>query len=573
MKKKILTLMIVVLVVGMIVTGTMSMLFVRNMYMEDLEERLVREAALIGTLLSREADINGIAIESGKLAHARVTIVDESGVVLGDSEAEASSLDNHLYREEINQAFETGDYARSTRYSNTLEKNLFYVAYPVTSNEGKYVIRLSVPIDELRGVDRSIFMNYLIALGAGLIISVLLASRLAGYIRKPLMELSDATEKISRGQYGEKVYLDYDDEMDVLAKNFNRMSVSLKNKVDEIEQINARIRAILENIEAGVIVTDNEMMIEYVNPSAVRKLSTNLKNVEGRLLLQVMRNVGLYDKILDSKDDKMAADAIIGEKHFRVMSTPIISEEGESSGFVIVLHDVTDIRMAEEMRKDFVANVSHELRTPLTSIKGFAETLLGKEGIDDNTKDRFLGIISLEASRLTTLVEDLLLLSEIEKREKEEFSVFRVRENALVAADMMKMSSEGKGMNFSSEISLDEKTEVYGKSDWFRQLLINLIDNGFKYNSEGGSVTLQVNEDSTHVVVKVIDDGIGIAAKDRDRIFERFYRVDKSRSKSSGGTGLGLAIVKHVVKMLRADITLDSKPGSGSIFTIKIPKA
>lgn len=577
MKKKIYISLMLLLIVGILTTGMISMSYVRQYYNDQLEEQLTQSSNLIHKYLLRSdvIEYDAISEEVSQLIDARVTIINSSGVVIGDSDANIELLDNHLYRTEISEAFKTNKVSKEIRYSNTLKKDLYYIAVPVMLENGKHVIRLSVSLDDIERFNNKLLLNYLIALIVGIIIANILAVRFVKYIRQPIKELSLLTEKISKGDFGEKIYLDYDEEIQLLSKNFNRMSTTLKNKIDEIEYVSSQMQAILQNIKAGIIVINANKKIVFLNSEASKILDVDEGELSEKLLIQGIRDIDLYDLISDMiserYDDTKISDVGIDDKHYSVLATPIINNTDDQYSIVIVMQDTTEQKQLENMRKEFVANVSHELKTPLTSIQGFIDTLQ-RGAIDDfEVRDKFLNIVNIESRRLTTLVEDLLLLSDVERtvvHEDIEFDVTRVIDEVV---EMMKTIGDESGINIiKGDISLTD-ANLIGNPAWFKQVLINLVDNGIKYNNAPGNVTITANNHKGQLIIEISDDGIGISELDKNRIYERFFRVDKSHSKEVGGTGLGLAIVKHIMRNYNAQIDVESELNIGTTFKLIIP--
>lgn len=582
MRKKINALVISLMIIGILATGLLAHALLQRDFLDSVENRLLSNAYLIrGFLLDDVHDIDDIrrvvARESDNFK-ARVTVIDSNGIVVVDSEANLDELDNHGNRPEVIMAVD-GLVGVSQRYSKSINMDLYYVAIPYDlKTGGRYVIRLSVPLTEISTFNYHLFRTILLSAAFGLVVAMLLGVRFLKVIINPIQDMSRASKEIANGKFGRSIIYDSDDELGELAENFNKMSEELGNKIMEIKDQNIKNSAILSSMINGVIAVDNHKHVMFINPAAELLFGFREDEIKGRHILEAFRNNQLDEQIQALIDDNVQS-AIEIEMHrpehriLNMYSNPIVSSQraNERIGVVIIIADVTDMRKLEFMRKDFVANVSHELKTPLTSIRGFVETL--KNGAVDNVavRDKFLDIIDMETSRLSTLIEDLLVLSDIEKRsnmiEKSQIDVCQAAE------DVVHMLQEiGKKKNVTINLKCDNvKTELFGNSGWFKQMLINLIDNGIKYTPNDGSVWVNMSQTGNDLLISIKDNGIGIPEEHIDRLFERFYRVDKARSRNVGGTGLGLAIVKHVVLSFGGHIDVRSEYGKGTEFIVRIP--
>lgn len=582
MRKKINALVISLMIIGILATGLLAHALLQRDFLNSVENRLLSNAYLIrGFLLDDVHDIDDIrrvvARESDNFK-ARVTVIDSNGVVVVDSEANLHELDNHGNRPEVIMAVD-GLVGVSQRYSKSINMDLYYVAIPYDlKSGGRYVIRLSVPLTEISTFNYHLFRTILLSAAFGLVVAMLLGVRFLKVIINPIQDMSRASKEIANGKFGRSIIYDSDDELGELAENFNKMSEELGNKIMEIKDQNIKNSAILSSMINGVIAVDNHKHVMFINPAAELLFGFREDEIKGRHILEAFRNNQLDEQIQALIDDNVQS-AIEIEMHrpehriLNMYSNPIVSSQraNERIGVVIIIADVTDMRKLEFMRKDFVANVSHELKTPLTSIRGFVETL--KNGAVDNVavRDKFLDIIDMETGRLSTLIEDLLVLSDIEKRsnmiEKSQIDVCKAAE------EVVHMLQEiGKKKNVAINLNCDKvNTELFGNSGWFKQMLINLIDNGIKYTPNDGSVWVNMSQTGDDLLISIKDNGIGIPEEHIDRLFERFYRVDKARSRNVGGTGLGLAIVKHVVLSFGGHIDVRSEYGKGTEFIVRIP--
>lgn len=556
MKKKILIVFSLLLLIGVITTGILSSSFQKMIYIQSLEDKLNSNSLLIKELFEKEKvqnnDLNILAKDYSKIVHARVTFLDEKGNIVGDS---------------IDKGKEKSI------------KGLVSVNIPVQNKNIKVSsLNLSINSNDMDKFNKKIANYLLISIFIGFVIAFLLGIRYIKYASKPYKELVEATKNISDGNYAGKVYFQEKDEIGVLANNFNEMGFRLNSTIEELQASNTKLKATLTSVVDGLIALDNDLKFILFNPAVEEIFGIEGKKVMGQSIYNVFSKDEIYEIFEGPVGNNMTwnKEVELYEPEYKVLkiyANPIIlnSDPNRKLGMVYLFQDVTKVKKLEKMRKDFVANVSHELKTPLTSIKGFIETLKSGAVEDKKNSYKFLDIIDVEVDRLNCLVDDLLLLSEIENKNSnivyEYFNVEEVVEDLFQILDKI---AKKKNIILEKEIQ-KEIPEVYGNYNYFRQLLINLIDNGIKYTPSGGEVNVLVFTKEKNLVVKVMDTGIGIAESHQKRLFERFYRVDKSRTRQVGGTGLGLAIVKHIVLMFNGTLDLESKPKEGSVFTIEIP--
>ena len=491
----------------------------------------------------------------------RFTVINKEGEVIFDNEI--AKLDNHNNRQEIIDAFKNGS-GSSVRYSASLSTSMVYVATKIDDNT---VIRSSVPVNNIRVFTSGTLKYYIAIILLVFVLSLFLAVKLVKIIVYPINELQKVTSKIENGDLNKRAIIYNYDEIGFLAQTFNNIADQLEIRIiDSLDKKN-KLEAILESMESGVIAIDNNENIILINSYSQKLFDLKEDNI-GKKISDCIIDYDLINFIreipeIGTKEVKLFHPI---ERELRVKKSPIINYLNNSIGIVITVQDITDIKRLENMRSEFVANVSHELKTPLTSIKGFSETLRYVD--DSETKNKFLDIIDKESERLTNLINDILILSNIEnihKMESEYFNPGDVIENVL---DMVKSQAYKKSIIIKYNDCFN--SEILGSKDKFHQLAVNLIENAIKYSNENGIVKIDLTLEEQYFVFKVKDNGIGIPKNDIPRIFERFYRVDKSRS--TRGTGLGLAIVKHIVKLFNGEISVKSKVGIGSTFTVKIKK-
>lgn len=559
MKKKIITLVVITVIFALVIVTSCFIGLVNISTIKDAKETL----AIYNECVAREdyKDSKLLSLYKFKDNLVRFTVINKDGEVIFDNEI--AKLDNHNNRQEIIDAFKNGS-GSSVRYSESLSTSMVYVATKIDDNT---VIRSSVPVNNIR-VFTSVTLKYYIAIILLVfVLSLFLAVKLVKIIVYPINELQKVTSKIENGDLNKRAIIYNYDEIGFLAQTFNNIADQLEIRIiDSLDKKN-KLEAILESMESGVIAIDNNENIILINSYSQKLFDLKEDNI-GKKISDCIIDYDLINFIreipeIGTKEVKLFHPI---ERELRVKKSPIINYLNNSIGIVITVQDITDIKRLENMRSEFVANVSHELKTPLTSIKGFSETLRYVD--DSETKNKFLDIIDKESERLTNLINDILILSNIEnihKMESEYFNPGDVIENVL---DMVKSQAYKKSIIIKYNDCFN--SEILGSKDKFHQLAVNLIENAIKYSNENGIVKIDLTLEEQYFVFKVKDNGIGIPKNDIPRIFERFYRVDKSRS--TRGTGLGLAIVKHIVKLFNGEISVKSKVGIGSTFTVKIKK-
>jgi len=469
--------------------------------------------------------------------------------------------DNDKFKFEIEEIVEN-DEITSLKYNEEKDYNEVLYGEKISSDT---VFISSVEVINL--VNKTYVFYYFIILIVVILLSTLLGSRLIKVIIYPIKELEYTTNKITSGEYGIRVRIKSDDEFGLLGRRFNYMAEQLELKVKDSEDKKDKLEAILESMESGVIALDSKNRVMIINQYA-KGIFDIKEDIIGKNFKPYVFDYDVVEfitnkKILETKEVNLIypMDRIV-----RLKKSPIISYKNIPSGIVITIQDITDIKRLENIRSQFVANVSHELKTPLTSIKGFSETLRYVE--DEETKNKFLDIIDKESDRLSNLINDILILSKIEntyKMKDEKFSKIDIINEVI---DVVKPQLDEKNINVVIEKS--GNSILIGDEDKFYQMVLNLISNAIKYSHENKTIKIRSYDEKQYSVVEIEDQGFGIPKEDIPRIFERFYIVDKSRSKK--GTGLGLAIVKHIVKMFNGEIYVKSELGVGSTFTIKIRK-
>ena len=417
---------------------------------------------------------------------------------------------------------------------------------------------------------------YFIIILVSIIISII-SIRYTLNLRNYLKEFMYVSKKISNREFHTKINISAKGELGQLVDNFNYMIDKIDKTIHEVESKNIQLKSIVKSISHGILAIDIEGNVLLINKEAKEMIKADLSTkVEGRNINAVIKDKDILreiSKFIGSNKSNMSQITNKDDIVYNIKLDPVYLQSSKNViiGSIINIEDITERVRLENMRSDFVANVTHELKTPLTSISGFVETLRINDNIDISTRNRFLGIIETESDRLKRLIDDILLLSFIENKEQECFedidiySVFKeVYELTYTSAKVKDIDIE---YNFEHENMI-----IKSNRDYIKQIFLNLVDNAIKYTPNGGIVTTEVRYDDNYILIKVIDNGIGISKEDKTRIFERFYRVDKARSRDVGGTGLGLAIVKHIVKSLHGTIDVESELNIGTKFIVKIPK-
>ena len=429
------------------------------------------------------------------------------------------------------------------------------------------IVRTSIAVENAKILD-SINSNYLlVGVILSLVIALLLTVKITNIILNPLKELEQLTSTIASGNFHKRVKINSkDDEIQRLGKSFNYMAEQLEITMERFKDKQNGLEAILKSMGSGVIAFDRDMNVLMINPYA-KKIFGISGEIIGNKLLDYITDKEVLKAFFDEKDRvEIEVNYNDDPKILKIRKASIINEP-EIIGTVVVIQDITDIKKLENMRSQFVANISHELKTPLTSIKGFAETLRYVD--DDETRNKFLSIIDEESDRLARLLEDILCLYEIEQKRSTVLEEFNVDEEIEKVYMLLNDQAKKKGV----EIFLDTNSNcvLMGDKDKFKQMLLNLVSNSVKYTEKGGNVRVESYNRDMNLILVIEDNGIGISAEDLPRIFERFYRVDKARSRESGGTGLGLAIVKHIVRLFDGEINVTSELGVGTKIVITIP--
>jgi len=570
---------------SVLVIGLYAFTSLRAFYYAQTEQDLLVRAKMIsgevapdGVLPKDAGVLRRLARTFAGCADMRVTIISPSGTVLADSESVPARMENHSDRPEFQQAMAKGS-GTSRRVSPTLRITMVYAAVPI-AHGGRPVAVLRVA-EAATAVDARPALLYThLALAAILVMVVAaVASVLAARrITAPILQLREAAERFAGGDFSTKAPVPDSDELAGLADTLNTMASQLGKQLRTITQQYGERAAILSSMKEAVLALDASEKILILNPSAERLLGISMEASRGKAIQAVVRNTALQ-RFLESS---FATEGTINDEIMlygdsdtlvQAVGAPLIDADGHRIGALVVLDDITQTRKLETMRKDFVANVSHELRTPITSIKGFVETL--RDGvIDDPEKSKaFLTIVARQADRLAAIIEDLLALSVIEqKAERAEIETQPASVCEVLQAAVADCRQKAEAGGVTIELECADDLTANANPPLLEQAIANLLDNAIKYGPAQGTITVRAEGSESDVGIHVIDRGPGIEAEFIPRLFERFYRVDKARSRKHGGTGLGLAIVKHIAQAHGGRVEVRSKPGEGSTFSIHLPR-
>jgi two-component system phosphate regulon sensor histidine kinase PhoR len=555
-------------------SGLASSLYMKNFYMSNVESNLAYDASLVGHMIDVSqggASYQKIAALAASDTDARVTIIDKDGKVLADSQFDPTNIENHKSRPEIYQALQ-GQRGVSIRLSETAKVDMLYVAILFQTETVSGVVRVAKPLYQIQTLYNHILMLILwtvLGIGTGaLALSLLLARRFAS----PLKDVTNAVEQIAQGNLNQKVSVQVDDELGSLVNSFNDMAERLRNNMEEISQVKNRLEAVLENTVNALFLVDNEGRLSWINTNAVHLLSIDSKQI-GKKIVEVLNNYSLLD-LIDNvlkerrpKRQEIVLRAAQGEKILEVNLVPVLTPDRiYQPDVLVVLNDISELKRLQQVRQDFVANVSHELKTPVATISGFAETLVADGKDNPETVREFSQIIYDEAQRLSKMIAAMLELSRLEKGYQElDQENFKLLDIINSAVSIVRKRVPGGTITVEAGPESDGLT-VLADRDMIVQAVINLLENALNHSPEGAPVQVKIEKLRDDVRVSVIDQGEGIPDKDQSRIFERFYRVDKARSRKTGGTGLGLAIVKHLIENNGGKVGVKSSPGTGSTF-------
>ncbi|HEY1234537.1 MAG TPA: ATP-binding protein [Candidatus Binatia bacterium] len=566
-----------------------SNLLLRHFYIRSLSTRMEQEAHLLARMVP--FDQSGAALDSlcrqlsGELG-ARITIIAPDGRVLGDSAEVSEHMENHGSRPEIIEALRTGT-GTSVRYSTTVRYSMLYRAFHQTGINQDRFVRLALPLTDIDNVIRAVRQSLLAGLGVASAIGLLLAWAFSRHLTRRFQRLVQFSGQVAAGSFPQNFFPENGrDEIALLERHLNEMSLHLRAYLSQIIEEKEKSDSILRSMIEGVLVLDPKGRVLVMNQQARAMFHVaDDRNVHGASVLEITRHpevhrileqILIFDFATQTNSKEVELD---DERWFRVSAVRLRDSRETLQGSILVFHDITDIKRFESMRSDFVANVSHELRTPLTAIRGYVETLLHTPPTDPKDSRQFLAIIDRHSERLSRLTQDLLTLSDLESG-KIQLSLQSIDVSQLIQRVLEVFVDQAA----RKQVKLTQRVEaklpkLLGDLDRLQQLFINLVDNALKYTPSGGEIILEAhslsvqNDGTTQIEIAVIDTGAGIPEKDLPRLTERFYRVDKARSRDLGGTGLGLAIVKHIVQAHRGDLRIESVLNRGTAVRVRLMAA
>ncbi|MBN2565753.1 MAG: PAS domain-containing protein [Candidatus Eisenbacteria bacterium] len=574
---------LLITIIAVAAVSLYAYLALRDFYLEETATALTARARLLAERsrplieAGDDAALDALVGELGAAVSTRITVIAPSGVVLADSDEDRAVMDNHADRPEVFAAM-SGEVGTSQRYSYTLKQNMMYVAVPLMTDDGVgAVVRTSIPLTaterQLERVRGRILLAALVLLAVATVVSFVVSERIA----RPLRSMERGALRFARGEFRHNIPVPRTAELASLAESMNKMAAELDDRMRAIVQQQAEQEAVLGGMTEGVVAVDREERIITLNSAAAGMFGIGAEAARGRALQELVRNAAFHEIVAgalkgEGPIEKQMALGGPDERIVEAHAAPLWNEKRETSGAVVVLNDVTRLRRLENVRRDFVANVSHELRTPITSIKGFVETL--RDGLEERSgkNARFLEIIGRHVDRLSAIIDDLLYLSRIEEDAEQTALVLESQPVASLlrqAIDMCAPAAADKRVRII--VNVDERLSVRVNRSLVEHAVANLVDNAVKYSEPGGVVEVEAELDDNVVEIRVRDTGPGIAEEHRSRIFERFYQVDKSRSREMGGTGLGLAIAKHIVQAHGGAIGVRSILNQGSTFWIRLP--
>ena len=575
---------VAVLVVAAVPVGIFVGRDVEHDTTDDLDRALRAQAVFLAEIVASTptstattASLQDRVRALASKTHTRLTVVASDGRVIADSERDPATLDNHANRPEILAAAKVG-LGRATRFSNSIETTMMYLAVPIGAGAQRVgYARTALPLTAVSERQGRVWQTFALAGGVVLALVLLLGFVVAHGIAGPLSAMTHVAEAMAQGDYAQRLQVLGNNEVGQLAHAFNRMAASCRERMETIVADRNKLHAILAGMVEGVIAIDPDERIVHVNSAGARLLGTPTIPATGRCIWEVSRAPQICEALARALHQGSAVSGqirIVAQPDDQVVdmhAVPLFDGDQQLVGALAVLHDITELDRLETVRSDFVANVSHELKTPITAIRGLIETLVDTPQIANDARQAFLLRVKAQTLRLSDLVTDLLALSRLESGSIA-LSVERLDIRDVIRAVATDLAPLADQRAISVKLELPESSvELEADEEALRQAVTNLLDNALKYTPQGGHVRMQIEADSAYAVVTVQDTGVGFEIRHKHRLFERFYRIDKARSRDLGGTGLGLAIVKHVVLAHGGSIAVDSAPGKGSTFSFRLP--
>lgn len=574
---------LLLVLLALLATGWYASRAMRLFHLDQVHEDLRHQAHfLVPQIEPLLAPLQGAALDAlckrlGRDVPTRITVVLPDGAVAADSQADPAAMENHGGRAEIVQAL-AGRTGTAVRFSGTINQHMMYLAVPVGETGGQAVVRLAVALTAVEQQLRVLQVR----IGAGGVVIAVLASLvcllISRRISRPIEAMRQGAARFAAGDLTHRLVPPDTEELAGLAKAMNKMAVDLEERIQTVVRQRNEAAAVLASMVEGVVALDNQERILHLNDAAGRLLGGRAETVQGRSVQEVIRNPDLHRMVRTtlahgegaSNDIALYVDA---ERVLHTQCTPLLDADGRRMGALLVMHDVTQLRRLETMRTDFAANVSHEIKTPLTAIQGFVETLAQGSVHDPQEVRRFLDIIHKHVRRLGAIIDELMQLANLERGGKMDLQrLDEVFIKAFLEAAVQLCKGRAEEKAIAIVLECPEALTARVDEMLMEQAAVNLLDNAVKYSPSGSRVTVSVEPSEQRIRIHFHDQGIGIAKQHLPRLFERFYRVDKARSRRQGGTGLGLAIVKHIVQAHGGQVSVISEQGKGSTFTVDIPR-
>jgi two-component system phosphate regulon sensor histidine kinase PhoR len=560
---------------GVLITlGVLLNLLTRQFYEETYDDRILKETAIVANIVqNKDLNDHSTRVELRKLARllkARITVIDANYKFIIDTKKNTNES-----IEEFKDIINLVNKKKVWSHTVDKEKEVMRYAYPIKDIDtiDRYVL-ISIEFDPFESINKQIWLLLSACLTVALILIYLIGDRVISKYFKPIDAAANVAIELANGNYKARTYEYRMNETSNLSASINTLASNLENITKENQIQHERLSTLIDNMGSGLVLIDERGYIRLVNKSIEKLLKVEREELLDNLYYKVIT----YRPILSLIEEIFITEVHVKrqikielnnlKRYFQIKAAPITNINNEWKGIVLVFHDITELKNLEQMRKDFVANVSHELRTPITSIKGFTETIL--DGAIENREltKKFLQIIDKESHRMETLINDLLDLSQIE-RAGFKLDIESVNLSEVIQEMITLLLAKAENQNVNIIYEIDDTPTIQADEHRLKQVLINLISNAIAYNKEQGDVKIKLTANETDAIITIQDTGIGMAKDELNRIFERFYRVDKDRSRVTGGTGLGLAIVKHLMEAHKGELEVDSELGVGTTFTLK----
>jgi len=576
---------LVITVLSLLAVTSWSSRYFKTVFLENSEKELTIRAKILqhqfADLLGENHDrigyIDAQCKEIGGSTGTRVTVMLPSGKVIGESFSEAIIMENHMKRPEIMTALKRQK-GISIRYSATLNQTMMYIALPVMAEQRVVaVVRTAISIssidEEIKTIRNNVFFALFLTIMAAAIASLLVSRR----ITRPVEQMRKSALSFARGNLETRLAIPDSEELSELALTMNHMAENLDEKITSLKSRTMELEAVHSSMQEGVIAIDNEERIITINTAAARVFGFSVSNLKARYILEIVRNMALEKFIQQAlaTHEPVEEDIALsgnGDLILNIHSTALYDAKNIRMGTLIIFHDITRLRRLETMHKDFAANVSHELQTPLTAIKGFIETLQEMMTRNDpEACDNFLKIIEKNVNRMVALINDLLALSRIERLQGTDVEFEDQDIATLIQGAVHTCHAQAEEKQMSITIDCPEDLCAPVDTLLMEQAILNLLDNAVKYTPHETNINIQVIKKDQEVEIVIKDNGHGIESVHLPKVFNRFYRVDKARTRNEGGTGLGLAIVKHIAQYHHGKVSVNSEKGQGTVFTLSIP--